>query len=111
MPRQTSRSLIWVRLISCLGLLAVAAVTAGRIGCADNEAATNRSSFPTPYDTQDEVIRLLTPEQARQTLTVPPGFSRSEEHTSELQSRRNLVCRLRLEKKKEKHRSPSPSVT
>ena len=25
---------------------------------------------------------------------------RSEEHTSELQSRRNLVCRLRLEKKK-----------
>src|SRR5690606_39441422 len=28
------------------------------------------------------------------------GFSRSEEHTSELQSRENLVCRLRLEKKK-----------
>ena len=26
--------------------------------------------------------------------------SRSEEHTSELQSRRNLVCRLLLEKKK-----------
>src|SRR5690606_41993349 len=30
-----------------------------------------------------------------------PRFSRSEEHTSELQSRENLVCRLRLEKKKE----------
>src|SRR5690606_41705623 len=29
------------------------------------------------------------------------GF-RSEEHTSELQSRENLVCRLLLEKKKEK---------
>ena len=28
---------------------------------------------------------------------------RSEEHTSELQSRRNLVCRLLLEKKKKKH--------
>ena len=27
---------------------------------------------------------------------------RSEEHTSELQSRRNLVCRLLLEKKKQK---------
>src|SRR5690606_39292168 len=27
-------------------------------------------------------------------------FSRSEEHTSELQSRENLVCRLLLEKKK-----------
>src|SRR3712207_6126382 len=29
---------------------------------------------------------------------------RSEEHTSELQSRQNLVCRLLLEKKKKKHR-------
>src|SRR5690349_22548794 len=28
---------------------------------------------------------------------------RSEEHTSELQSRRDLVCRLLLEKKKEKY--------
>ena len=30
---------------------------------------------------------------------------RSEEHTSELQSRRNLVCRLLLEKKKEEDKS------
>src|SRR5690606_40595283 len=30
---------------------------------------------------------------------VPKGFVRSEEHTSELQSRENLVCRLLLEKK------------
>src|SRR5258707_5362504 len=29
-----------------------------------------------------------------------PGLSRSEEHTSELQSRQYLVCRLLLEKKK-----------
>src|SRR5690606_41515919 len=29
-----------------------------------------------------------------------PTTSRSEEHTSELQSRENLVCRLLLEKKK-----------
>src|SRR5204862_8332871 len=29
-----------------------------------------------------------------------PGIRRSEEHTSELQSRRDLVCRLLLEKKK-----------
>src|SRR5207302_3238174 len=28
---------------------------------------------------------------------------RSEEHTSELQSRENLVCRLPLQKKKKKH--------
>src|SRR2546422_6716522 len=31
--------------------------------------------------------------------------SRSEEHTSELQSRLHLVCRLLLEKKKKKHTS------
>src|SRR5690349_21962889 len=31
-----------------------------------------------------------------------PGHARSEEHTSELQSRRDLVCRLLLEKKKKK---------
>src|SRR5690606_40283800 len=30
----------------------------------------------------------------------PRACSRSEEHTSELQSRENLVCRLLLEKKK-----------
>src|SRR5690349_23920920 len=30
------------------------------------------------------------------------GAGRSEEHTSELQSRRDLVCRLLLEKKKRK---------
>src|SRR5438874_5137957 len=30
------------------------------------------------------------------------GMFRSEEHTSELQSRRDLVCRLLLEKKKKK---------
>src|SRR5690606_41401435 len=32
------------------------------------------------------------------------GDDRSEEHTSELQSRENLVCRLLLEKKKTKRR-------
>src|SRR3989475_3833716 len=32
---------------------------------------------------------------------------RSEEHTSELQSQSNLVCRLLLEKKKYKQRRPS----
>src|SRR6266576_7021262 len=31
-----------------------------------------------------------------------PGCRRSEEHTSELQSRRDRVCRLLLEKKKSK---------
>src|SRR5690554_7180506 len=36
----------------------------------------------------------------RNILTDSGGFQRSEEHTSELQSRPHLVCRLLLEKKK-----------
>src|SRR5688572_31786755 len=36
---------------------------------------------------------------------------RSEEHTSELQSQSNLVCRLLLEKKKKKKKSNKPNHT
>src|SRR5437016_11517157 len=36
---------------------------------------------------------------------------RSEEHTSELQSLTNLVCRLLLEKKKNKNQSPREAST
>src|SRR5437868_9603344 len=49
---------------------------------------------------------------ARATCHAPviPGWVRSEEHTSELQSRFDLVCRLLLEKKKRinvsRHNSP-----
>src|SRR3712207_7498024 len=39
-------------------------------------------------------------QRRRRDLRVPPGLRRSEEHTSELQSRQYLVCRLLLEKKK-----------
>src|SRR5690349_22536879 len=41
-------------------------------------------------------------------VSLPPRLSsyiRSEEHTSELQSRRDLVCRLLLEKKKKKKKT------
>src|SRR3712207_7071178 len=34
---------------------------------------------------------------------IHPGYGRSEEHTSELQSRQYLVCRLLLEKKQNRH--------
>src|SRR2546427_9308824 len=44
------------------------------------------------------------------TLTAADRFSRSEEHTSELQSQSNLVCRLLLEKKK-KTKAPYQSTT
>src|SRR5438132_10321045 len=43
-------------------------------------------------------------------LRVPGGSQRSEEHTSELQSHSDLVCRLLLEKKKKYPVNP-PDVT
>src|SRR5438445_7197551 len=50
--------------------------------------------------------------QIQQTQKIGDGaavFTRSEEHTSELQSRQYLVCRLLLEKKKKniKHKEKS----
>src|SRR3712207_8514344 len=44
------------------------------------------------------------PSPARPSVPRPGGFERSEEHTSELQSRQYLVCRLLLEKKKKKNK-------
>src|SRR2546429_4610495 len=41
----------------------------------------------------------------------PRHERRSEEHTSELQSRLHLVCRLLLEKKKNTNHQHSPSYT
>src|SRR3712207_7115590 len=40
------------------------------------------------------------PCRSRKAVIGPARFHRSEEHTSELQSRQYLVCRLLLEKKK-----------
>src|SRR2546427_6930621 len=45
------------------------------------------------------------PVRARVGLGGDRGEQRSEEHTSELQSQSNLVCRLLLEKKKKKRPS------
>src|SRR5690606_40999006 len=47
----------------------------------------------------DGLVLLQDPGDAREARVV----RRSEEHTSELQSRENLVCRLLLEKKKKKN--------
>src|SRR2546430_5818412 len=48
---------------------------------------------------ETKIQRVLQLVGARQVLAI---ILRSEEHTSELQSQSNLVCRLLLEKKKKK---------
>src|SRR5688572_32219846 len=47
----------------------------------------------------------LAPAGSSFTVRTPDGETRSEEHTSELQSQSNLVCRLLLEKKKTRQRA------
>src|SRR2546428_5221014 len=44
-------------------------------------------------------------------LRMRAGITRSEEHTSELQSRSDLVCRLLLEKKKNKNVTTTQPLT
>src|SRR2546427_5424313 len=67
------------------------------VGAADQKDLATSSSAPArrtwPDDSCESVVRC----QAAST-------ARSEEHTSELQSQSNLVCRLLLEKKKHRTR-------
>src|SRR5688572_31539300 len=56
-----------------------------------------RSSDPT----MSQALHLMNAPEVERKVSHPDGrVARSEEHTSELQSQSNLVCRLLLEKKK-----------
>src|SRR5258707_2470571 len=67
---------------------------------------------------REQFVRRLRNHGFPRKATIPPSVliasvsissGRSEEHTSELQSRQYLVCRLLLEKKNE-HRLDAPSL-
>src|SRR5437870_9898690 len=55
---------------------------------------------PTPASGK-EIVEFA---RQQRTILTPCNGLRSEEHTSELQSRGHLVCRLLLEKKKKKQK-------
>src|SRR2546422_7175922 len=60
-----------------------------------------------PNDQGKMVVQGVVPGSAAEAAGLAPGdvllkIGRSEEHTSELQSRLHLVCRLLLEKKKKR---------
>src|SRR5262249_61744966 len=61
-----------------------------------------------PISETEKSVRVLLrpPHRSAHALTTKPA-PRSEEHTSELQSLTNLVCRLLLEKKKTTHNTGS----
>src|SRR5260370_18257647 len=48
-----------------------------------------------PDGRKPKIVKVIEPEEVAERA----GYTRSEEHTSELQSHLNLVCRLLLEKK------------
>src|SRR3712207_8554177 len=67
--------------------------------CCTSSSESSRSGSPAPWRTRAGRLR------AAQVRRRRPAPDRSEEHTSELQSRQYLVCRLLLEKKKKNHSS------
>src|SRR2546427_4824043 len=75
----------------------------------------SRVSGPDPQRLRDiagQVHQVLHDSPMMRTVNSDWGVrTRSEEHTSELQSQSNLVCRLLLEKKKKKQRTtPTPCI-
>src|SRR5437588_5235319 len=68
-----------------------------------------------PYTTLFRSPVRLLPSWSRPRPRRKPPFARSEEHTSELQSHSDLVCRLLLEKKKKakqsSHNKRTPNKT
>src|SRR5205814_6000647 len=60
---------------------------------------SNLSFAAWPANTSNHATFFLPP----YAFSIAASKTRSEEHTSELQSLRHLVCRLLLEKKKKKH--------
>src|SRR2546426_3304426 len=67
------------------------------------EAARSRGAIATIAEPAPDSVAPNAP------APCAAATSRSEEHTSELQSPCNLVCRLLLEKKKLQHQAPQHS--
>src|SRR2546427_7163082 len=76
-------------------------------------SAQSRTAFPVPPYTTRSWGRSAT-SGSRLFMSIRSAASwiqpRSEEHTSELQSQSNLVCRLLLEKKNHDRHDPDVSV-
>src|SRR5262249_57315090 len=83
-PTRRSSDLVFINVCSCAG------------------RATRRPPLSNLWNVGPPTCRSISPVRLRIEPRASPGNrgKRSEEHTSELQSLTNLVCRLLLEKKK-----------
>src|SRR5438874_3783049 len=93
MGRRASGALVW----SGTETLSVRAPFRSRTWIASRTHSSTRWSPPSTPNPSAR-IPILSPPTPRERASV----YRSEEHTSELQSRRDLVCRLLLEKKNQR---------
>src|SRR3712207_1726881 len=84
------------------------------VGVSNGTAAIQLALTACGLGAGDEVIvpanTFFATAEAVSTAGATPVFVRSEEHTSELQSRQYLVCRLLLEKKKTHVFTPVPTT-
>src|SRR2546430_11761345 len=74
---------------------------------------THDGEFPDPRFAETEPLRFEAGRRYRLRVDGEESYGeaeRSEEHTSELQSQSNLVCRLLLEKKKNNHCTRAPAL-
>src|SRR3712207_8477099 len=74
--------------------------------CDDNNPFRRQGAIDVPQDGIDQDCDNLDAPWPRLALRIEMGWERSEEHTSELQSRQYLVCRLLLEKKNKARSCP-----
>src|SRR5215217_8497692 len=97
-PKRTSPTLHW------LGIHHPSQPNSDRLAIAQQRPTTtlHRSRTESPARTPSRLSR-----RPGQSAQCPTARGRSEEHTSELQSRQYLVCRLLLEKKKKKQKHKS----
>src|SRR5690606_40411286 len=86
-----------MRTVTSSFLIAFAALSLGACGGADSGPLSVADSPSTGTPAPSPAPGTTTPPAP---APAPAPEPRSEEHTSELQSRENLVCRLLLEKKK-----------
>src|SRR5437588_2479517 len=70
-------------------------------GLSPGESKSLKSHSAAEYHSTTTSVSMVPPATGR----AQPGRRRSEEHTSELQSHSDLVCRLLLEKKKKTART------